>query len=589
MKNTIYSLAIFIAAIFTFASCVDTIPEEVVESKNVYTDVGSADKAIIGLYGQFMQLADRVIVLNELRADLMDVTTNADADLQEISISKPSKNNAWADANPFYKVIQTCNDIMYNFDLMLADNRLLQQEYAERYSDVAAIRTWIYLQLGIHFESVLYITEPIVSKADIEKNNNYLNLDALLPELIRCMEGLPTLENYKSTPITGTLDGYNLTQSYIDKRLVLADLYLFNNQYEQAAQLYRTVMSAGEDKVAGNNDADRKYRLCTEESWTFGTTAWSYGILNDRYKPEDISSMHNAWREMFGGVLGQARASWEHIWFFNYDKKFEPAYTLRKLFDPTSKNGNYKLRPSDYSVEDIWGAETQKNGFNFDARGLTGGIAQQGNDYYIKKYSYFDEYPNADTKGGWWLYRAGMLHLRYAEAVNRAGYPKLAWAIVNDGLFGVTFDFKRADGTAYPGDSVKVTGYSPFEPYPAPYNFDARYADIGALRLRGAWRNNRGVRGRANLPNVNFPTEATTKQDSILFLERFIIAEAARELGFEGHRWEDLLREARRLNQELAGAGNRFLWDENIKKKFDRSGVSGADLSTSDKWFLKIN
>jgi hypothetical protein len=591
MKKVIYLIAFALPANFGFTSCIDTIPEEVVEYENVYRNADEADVAILGLYGQFMLLADQVVVLNELRADLMDVTPNASNDLQEINLGLPSEKNAWADVTKFYTVIQSCNDILYNFDKMLEEKKMIKAEYDERYSDVGALRCWVYLQLGIHFGTVPYITEPAVSLADLEKNSgNQIHLDRLLPELVRYMESLPTLENYATSTIPQKQDGYDLAPIFINKQMLLADLYLFNNQYDDAARLYRTIMSAGEDKTPGNNEADRKYRLFGDEAWTAGATPISYSILFDANRTQDINSMYNSWREMFAGTMlpGDTKSPFEMIWFFNYDNNFKPAYSLRKLFDPASKNGNYLLKPSSYAVENIWGAETQRNGFPFDARGLTGSYDKTGDDYYIQKYSLFDLLPSNTTKGGWYIYRAGMLHLRYAEAANRAGYPKLAWALVNDGLFAETFNFTRADGSVYPGDSVKITGDSPFAPYAFPYNFDARYADIGALKFRGHWRNNRGVRGRANLPNVNFPANCTGKQDSILFVEQLIVREAALELGFEGHRWEDLIRIARRMNLEKPGSGDLFLWDENIKKKFDRSGIAGADLSSSSKWFLPL-
>ncbi|MDR3227103.1 MAG: RagB/SusD family nutrient uptake outer membrane protein [Prevotellaceae bacterium] len=590
-KPTNHRLGTFFIALLAFVplftSCVDIEPGEVLDYKHAYTDVDAADAAIRGLYGQFMSLADRVVVLNELRADLMDVTPYATTDLQEINVSRPSEKNVWADVTPFYQVIQSCNDILFNFNTMLNDNRMNKAEYSERYSDVAALRTWVYLQLGIHFGRVPYITAPTVTLSDLDKNNaSELDLDALIVELISCMEALPTLENYKSSPlIQNNVDGYSLKPFFIDKRCLLADLYLYDNRYQEAATLYRQVLATDEELVAGNKDADRKYRIYCS-TWTSSVSPDWYQILYQDGRGNDENGMTNFWREMFAGVAGSQRASWEHIWFFTYDNRYEPKFTLRKLFDPVSDKGNYYLKPSEYVVDELWGAEMQQNGFPFDVRGITGAYEKIGGENYIRKYSYFDVYPSGTAKGGWFLYRAAMLNLRYAEAANRAGYPKLAWAIVNNGLFGSMFDFKKADGSAYPGDSVKISGDSPFEPYPFPYNFDARYTD-SPVRIRGAWRGHGGIRGRANLTNVNFPDNLATKDDSIHFVEKLIVHEAALELAFEGHRWEDLIRVARRMNKENAGSGDKFLWDENIAKKYKNSAVA-ADLSSNDKWFLPI-
>ncbi|HET9570319.1 MAG TPA: hypothetical protein VFP20_02795 [Bacteroidales bacterium] len=572
-------------------SCVDTIPEEVIDHKNFYAGVDDADNAILGLYGQFMDLAGQVVVLNELRADLLDVTPNATPYLQEINLNAPSRENPWSNVTKFYGVIQTCNDMLYNFDRMLENNRLIQAEYDERYSDVAALRTWIYFQLGIQFGKIPYITQPLVTIEDLNKyKDNELTLDQLIPELIRCMENLPTLENYKGSKLVQqSLDGYSLAPYFISKRTLLGDLYLFNNNYEQAATAYREVMAFGEDLDPTDRNCFRKNRLYTF-AWTSGTPDW-YQILYRDGKVDDFNSLYNAWKNMFTATTTGRTALEEMIWFIAYDSKFEPKYPFIELFNPTGINGGkYYLKPSKYAVDSVWGSETQRNGFPFDARGLTGAYQKIGNENYVSKYSYYAETPSATPgwpKGSWFLYRAATLHLRYAEAANRAGYPKLAWAFVNDGLSGNTFVYTKPNGSNYPDDSIKITGTSPFDPYPFPYSFDARYK-TSAPRITTAWRSNGGVRGRANLPNKPFPVTCTTLHDSILFVEKLIISESAKELGFEGNRWEDLIRVARRLNDETPGEGNHFLWDENIKKKYELSGVSGVDMSTEANWYLPL-
>lgn len=557
----------------SFSSCVDTDPEEVLDYEDFYTNLDDADAAILGLYGQFMELLPQVVVLNELRGDLMDVTPNATTHLQEIALNRASKDNPWSNVSNFYKVIQTCNDVLDNFDKMLIDKTMTQAEYDERYSDVAALRCWIYLQLGIHFGKVPYITAPIVPIDDLNQyKNNELELNDLINELILCMENLPLEQYQNSKLIQSSLDGYSLTPFFVHKRCLLGDLYLFADRYLDAATIYRQVLSANEDAAATNNQY--MYRLYT---YTTGFTGYNYQVLYTRGKEEDADALQNYWISMF---YGTGSVSSELIWYCTYDQKYSD-YSLSKLFTE-----EYQLKPSAYAVEYLWENEEQKNGFPYDARGLNGGYLKSGENAYIYKYAY---YPLVSTSvaGQWYLYRAAMLHLRYAEAANRCGYPLLAWALVNNGI-GSNYVYTREDGTEYPSDSIRYTGYSPTQPYPAPFYFDARQNQNDSRQAPNApWRYNGGVRGRANLPNVDFPATCVTQKDSILFVEKLIAHEAALELGFEGHRWADLIRIARRLNKENPGAGNRFLWDENLAKKYEQSGES-ADLSSENKWFLEL-
>jgi hypothetical protein len=587
MKYSCFGIMLFF--FLPFQSCIDTDPGEVVAYEDYYSNLDDADAAILGLYGQFMELAEQVIVLNELKADLMDVTEHATPDLEEINLNRPGKNNPWTNVSKFYGVIQTCNDLLQNYKLMLANNRMTQAEYDERYSDAAALRCWIYLQLSNLFGEIPYITEPVITPDDLNRyRQNRLNPDDLIPELIRCMESLPTLEDYRrSKLITGQPDSYSLQLFFINKKCLLGDLYLYNNEYDKAARIYRSLLSSSENEAAATRENMRKYRLYSDV-WrtTDGTPDW-YQVLYALDKGDDADSFYNGWRNLFYATTGSRSVSEEFLWFISYDTKFAPAYTLPQLFNPEGyEQGKYYLKPSDYAVEDVWGSEIQKNSYPFDARGLTGAFAELTGNHYIRKYSYLSEMITFGVCGNWYLYRAAMLHLRYAEAANRAGYPKLAWALVNDGMRGEAFRWTHEDGSEYPGDSINYSSYGPGQPYPDPYYFDGRFVD--QPYIRAPWRYNGGVRGRANLPNVSFPTEVVTTQDSILFVEKMIIREAALELGFEGHRWGDLVRVARRLNKETPGSGNHFLWNENIAKKFIRSGLSMPDMGSEEKWYFPL-
>lgn len=101
------------------------------------------------------------------------------------------------------------------------------------------------------------------------------------------------------------------------------------------------------------------------------------------------------------------------------------------------------------------------------------------------------------------LYRSADIHLLLAEAMNRVGYSDIALNILNDGN-------------------------------PSFINWD-----------RGA-----GVRGRVGLKPVTVPEGV----DVVNYIEDKIIEERAMELAFEGKRWFDLMRLARRRgNDYLAG------------------------------------
>ena len=593
MMNAVkYRLPLLLLTIASMSySCLDADIEEAIDYEDYYRNLDDADAAVLGVYGKVMGLAERLVVLNELRGDLVEVTAHAGMDLIEINRQEASADNPWADITPFYEVIQNCNDILYNYDSMLQENRLTGEEYKERYSDIAAIRCWLYYQLGVQFGTIPYITAPIANlKEALAQSDNLLNLDALVPALISVMEQLPTLDDYKlSKLVTGTVDGVSLVPFFINKKILLGDLYLFNDQFDQAATKYREVLSIGENLAADQNDNSLKYRLYVDRSWSAGTTN-QFTVLYQRYKEEDIDTQYNAWAEMFQVEAASNRARYEMIWEMTFDYKFAPTYPFISLFSSAGK-GKYLLKPSKHAVETLWG-QRQKNDFPYDCRGISGGITQNAaGEYEVAKYAMTYDLENPTQQSGkWYLYRAALLHLRFAEAANRSesggGYPRLALALMNDGIIGASFKWINPEtGLEARGDSCRFSAFGPGieNAYPAPYFFDGRMND--QPYIRAPWRYSGGVRGRANMPDVTLEG-ITTRQDSINTIERMLVREAGLEAGFEGHRWTDLIRVARRL-QRLNGTGGQYL-RQVMAPKYEAAGLPVPDFSVEEKWYLPL-
>ena len=120
----------------------DIKPESQVDQSQAYQNVYDADAAVIGIYGKVMKVAKQFILWNELRADLMDITTNSDLYLRQLSEHRVTTDNPYTDPRTFYDVIINCNDALKNFRIMLQQNKLKADEFAQRYSDIGAIRSW---------------------------------------------------------------------------------------------------------------------------------------------------------------------------------------------------------------------------------------------------------------------------------------------------------------------------------------------------------------------------------------------------------------------------------------------------------------
>jgi hypothetical protein len=571
-------------------ACLDTLDENAVESDRHYNNFNDADNAILGIYGKLMGLVDRVIVLNELRADLMDITPNATVDLTAISNHTADASNKYCDIAPFYEVILNCNDALANFDRMKQENKLSPADYSYRYADVATVRCWVYLQLAIHFGSVPYVTDPLQSAADVQDASKFpvKSLDDMVATLISCMEALPTTELSTESPLysVSDADGYDMRLLFLNKKAMLGDLYLWADRYVDAATQYYAVIDEAEKKLYSGSE---KYAYKVD-GWVWdASNEPQFQICYARYKSLDISSFRNKWKEMFARSSTNSELKREMITMWSYNARFAPHYPLIELFANTGM-GKYQLKPSDWAIDSLWEVQVQRdNNFVFDGRGRESSFDWVNGQPVVLKYLY-DYYPQTTDdnrtihlqyndaqnelvqQGRWFVYRAGLLHLRYAEAANRAGYHDLARCLLNNGVKDF-YDWDMDDGSSKRKDKegVQYSGYKPLadsvfsKPYPLPFYLDGRQNDNPYMYLRQPWRDNYGIRRRAWVQNVSVPS-LPAAIDSIRWIEEAIIREAALECGFEGHRWGDLLRVARRKDRE-DGSGTAYLNELMTKAK----------------------
>lgn len=332
-KTTVaFFTAMLLLGITSCKKLVDVQPKTTVGVANMYRNVFDADAAVIGVYGKVMKLAKPYVLLNELRGDLMDITTNADANLRQLSEHTVTSNNPYVDPQPFYEVIVNCNDVLSNFKKMYAQSKLKQDEFNQRYSDIATIRSWVYLQLGVHYGKIPYVTNPVVTLKDLKDSSNFptLTLPVLIDSLVAFTETLPFTDDYPTgTTLQTIVDGYSTNKFFINKNILMGDLYLWQGQYDKAADRYKRVMEI--NGPVGNSELwYNQYRISS-----FGNAGVGYS------RTQDFSSLiyTNGWRYLFERPQVDNEFNWEMIWNLPFDKNFEPVNPFIDLFSPNG--GSY--------------------------------------------------------------------------------------------------------------------------------------------------------------------------------------------------------------------------------------------------------
>ncbi len=576
----------------------DLEPKNLVDQSLMYRNVNDADAAVIGVYGKVMQLAKQYMLLNELRGDLMDITFNSDQSMKDLSEHKSNADNPYINPRPFYSVIINCNDVLKIFQIMRQTNKMKEDEFNQRYSDIASIRSWLYLQLGIHYGTIPYVTDPLVQVADLQDASKFPKL-ALLPlidTLVAFTESLPFTNDYPSgITLQTVVDGYSTSKFFINKNMLLGDLYLWKGQYDKAADRFKRVMEINGPSGVGELFYNQ-YRISS-----FNEAGINYSRALDAtslvYTP--------GWRFLF--ERGQDNAfNWEWIWVLPFDKNFEPQNPFVDLF--SNSGGSYLVKPSAQAIS-YWNSQKQlytftggtstagavyRENFPYDARGQFTYKMINGQPVIMKYlYNYLgtNDLPinPLSRQGKWFLSRAATLHLHYAEAANRAGKHKVAYSLVNRGIKD-TYD--PIPGAAQTRDATLI--HQTFEPYP--YDFDARLGD--APPFRNTWYRGQGIRGRAALFAVPIdsalyydmsssvsPRPLTNATALTNFQEDMILQESALELAYEGQRWPDLLRMAIRRNDPSILADK--VYNKLLKSDISAGAAAAARAKLLAKdWFL---
>jgi hypothetical protein len=561
-------LSLLILVSLFLGSCSDLMevkPKNVVSEENHFNNIYDADAAVRGIYGKLVNLADDYVILNELRADLMDVTDFADNDLREINLHQAGVENPYANPQKFFSLINDCNDALVNFDQMLVSLKMSKEAYNQRYSDIAAVRSWLFLQMVIHYGEVPYITSPIDEIEDLEKLKNStfptLGIEAMVDSLVSFMENLDYLDLYTDESALTSIDGYDTKIMFIDKEYLLGELYLWQGDYLKASTQFKNVM-------------ERDIGLSTYDSYKLRTDFYTdeyYNSRYERYYENDINSVINNWPLMFSDLQNSSYYS-EWIWVLYFSENYAPENPFINLF--ALNGGNYFLKPSASAISN-WENGVQKNGFTGDFRGESSSYTLEGELPVIQKYiADYDPILQPFNKSGkWFLWRASSLHLKFSEAANRDGHSKLAYALMNSGI-KTTY----ADPTQEDYFTQNQTNLS------FPYDFDGRQTGItdNPPGVRGLYYRNMGIRGRVFMQSLEYPDGV----DSLIYTEDRILDEAALELAFEGNRWGDLVRIAIRRNDPSILA-------DKIYNKLHAAGYPEAEevrskLMNRENWFIPL-
>lgn len=517
--------------------------------------------SIAGLMTKVQQLGERYVLFGELRGDMVSVSSDADLELQELSNFTTQSNDTYTRRSDFYAVINHCNWIISKMDPTVTKNN--EEVLADEYAAARLYRAWTYLQLGLAYGQAEWITEPLLSLEDTEKSYPVLGLDELVRRLIDEVEPLSTEER----PNFGDIDGTDARNFFLVPSLFLADLYLYDGQYDNAARMYWYAI--------------QNYRIGLADNCIH-----FYNSNTQRLSLGDVAFMTNYRTELITTIPYSTEAKGYHTDLINLTYSDTPAiypsqWWIDDMADRTYYFGNKNYVANTFTAVEQGGDLRAATHFANDTWSQGGSVSYytnaQGSErnaiigkFYVTSSSFDD----ASTPSGMnrpavgvtsiALVRAPHVYLRFAEAVNRLGKPTLAYAVVRYGLNSEVI-----------ADDTKVD--------PAELESGEQWLDWSESFLDS--NIGTGVRGRGygfayHEAEAEELPDGLSSDELMLWVEDVIVDELASETAYEGNRFFDLVRVAKHR-------GDDSWFADKVSRRFADPAAVKARLADSSNWFIR--
>lgn len=480
--------------------------------------------SVLGIIGKIQVIADRTVLLGEVRADLMETTEAASADLKRLANFNLSEDNKYNAVSDYYAVINNCNYYLAYVDTALQrrGRNIFQYEYAA----VKAFRAWTYLQLAQIYGAVPLVLTPVMTEMEAQKAMEQEKKGIM----DICQYFIKDLTPYAEVdlPRFGDINGMESQRFFIPMRALLGDLCLWAGQYQEAARWYHNYLTEKKNPILLNYSNRITWPSVSE----FVRPIDSYSVTGTT----EVLSFIPMEQRVFDGVVSD----------------------LSNVFNSTEENRNYfQLTPSiamhQLSADQTFCIEnrtnTQIDTIYVPKKGLNQEILVGDLRFYsnyktssVTRDSY-SEY-NADyqtiqkiTRSYVPTYRRTMVYLRYAEALNRAGLPQSAFSVLKYGLC-------QENIVSYV-DSLERDKAGEL------IAFDANvFTKENTIGIHSMGSGDSQINAYYTLPMPSAPL--ASKQDTINYqiplVEDMIINEMALEGAFEGYRFYDLMRIALRRN-----------------------------------------
>lgn len=499
MKKTINNIIIALGASFGLTSCsdfLDILPLNDVVLENYWTEKSDVTSNVNGCYEalEINECINRLGLWGEIRSENMRLGTNVPNEVNEILKENILPSNPYCSWAAIYDVINRCNTVChYAPGVQAIDPNYTEDEMKSDMAQASAIRALCYFYLIRTFRDVPYSKEPSIDDAQryiIPASSFETVLDTCIADLEKVKDDA-VRRYYADDSNNAYRNSSRITRQAI--YALLADMYLWKGDYDKCIHYCDLVLDFKRnqyDEMVIRNGAPTDIAL-------FGDIPM---ILD---KPVGTTQCGNSYNSIFGS--GNSFESIFEIYFRTNTTRLN-TWVGRFYVDGANSNNGYLSAP-DFLRKDV--AVGNHTIFKkTDCRAYSS-VGVDGSRYFISKYVYQNVFfknqnitsekdlglmtsKGTPTVSNWIFYRLSDVILMKAEAeIERGaedGYKK-AFALIN------TVNKRANDVTnTSRSDTLKMEDY------------------------------------------------VSSKES----MEELLLAERHREFLYEGKRWFDLVRFARR-------------------------------------------
>ena len=531
MKRLIYS-AMALAAL-SLTACADMLDPEsdlvMSEEDNTLSSANDTLYSVMGVVHLMQQVADRTNLLGEVRGDLVTVTESASTDLQALADFTATRDNAYNAPQDYYAIVNNCNYFIQTADTGYRKHG--QPVFEREMAVMHTFRAWAYLQLALNYGEVPFYLDFISTAKEAEavmaqprRSLDYI-ASVLIDDLRPWANVLPL--DY------GVMGGYSSEQFFIPVRVMLGELCLWAGRYEEAAQWYHDWLA----------DVDRPHVL-PDYSCAWETNSVPPIQIRDSYiscfmggAPETVALVPME-ATAFEGTITRLPDLYTST--ADNDGYFELTWS-RGLRDLSEAQAYYYVYLENNVRDTVCVTDSMVRADNFELgdlrlcsvayqRSVASSSSSKLNTTHqtIYKFMYATDFVS--------LYRLSTIYLHYAEALNRAGFPSAAMAVLK---YGLTYDALDR-GYVDPREQAAAGSLLTFNRYV----FTPQA--VKGVHSRGSGDVEANPAYVLPLPADSLATWADTVAWQQPLVEDLIIAESALETSFEGQRFYDLLRIALR-------------------------------------------